>query len=205
MNKLMETILAGLRILISSCLTIGLIILILSCFLVGCSASNKSLIPDTSLVSFPAKTEDGTGSQLVYEHLSPVWSESTIKYGSNANNRKGSITNAEWIKEINYRDVGVGVSAVVSAITAPKQFPYSVALGAVDPICGILTQDSDVKVKQWDVLGHMETKRIYQPEGTYYLRVETFEKDKDGKFLPVTVEIAGTKEGMDLLKKHKTK
>lgn len=129
-----------------------------SLFLVGCAVDQKVIksIDPTDLY------ESGKSS-LVYRHSKPMQTESTITLGHQPGNTEASLLNSEWIKELKYRDIGIGAGEMIRAITAPKSFPFAIALTGIDPIAEIFKQGKDVEIKRLDTLGHTELEEVWMP------------------------------------------
>lgn len=139
-----------------------IIAIMLSMFLFGCDL-------------FVPKRDTFGGSSLIYRHITPIQSDSEINVDITRETPKkieSSITNAEWIKDLKYKDIGIGVSSVVTAITAPGAFPFSLMFATIDPICSIFTQARDVELKRLDGVARSETEEIYAPKNTRAIKIK---------------------------------
>lgn len=157
-----------------------LVTLTLGILLCGCTAAKgaRSISP-TDLY------ESG-GSSLVYRFSRPTLIKSTIIIGNVPGQPKASLLNADWIRDMKWRDAGVGGGEIIRAITAPKYFPFSLAVTALDPIMDIFKQAEHVETKRLDTLGHTILREIWKPRDASKMTV------KDGT-LEITVEAKGEK------------
>ncbi len=140
----------------------------ISMFTAGCAATGPADKTREAVIN---------GSALVYRHIKPVPAQATIKFSKDGGKVRSSLTDADWLKELNYRDIGVGAGELVRAITAPNAFPFSILFSSIDPIADVFKQERDVRLKELDVATQVERREVWMPKGAKKVHVAEAELD----------------------------